>query len=171
MECSDTRWVIIILGICCLMSFASKELIANTDTSGKPHVRNVVLSSRITNIPAAENGIFVYFSQVVQQYLAFSNVSNISVYFQNCKSQLCSLFHEQTCSRFTRLFVRRSSPCPKYLINPFNAIFLKSQGSKDIKHHILDCQIHKYTNANAQIYKYKFTKTQIYKYTNTAYDK
>ena len=61
MECSDTRWVIIILGICCLMSFASKELIANTDTSGKPHVRNVVLSSRITSIPAAENGFLFTF--------------------------------------------------------------------------------------------------------------
>ena len=79
-----------------------------------------------------------------------------------CKSQLCSLFHERTCSRFTRLFVcRRLSPCPKYLINPYNAIFLKSQGSKDIKNDILDCQIHKYTNTNSQIHKY----------TNTAYDK
>ena len=51
-----------------------------------------------------------------------------------CKSQLCSLFHERTCSRFTRLFVVVClSPCPKYLIDPYNAIFLKSQGSKDIK--------------------------------------
>ena len=33
----------------------------------------------------------------------------------HCKSLLCSLFYEQTCSRFTRLsFVRSSSPCPKY---------------------------------------------------------
>ena len=56
-------------------------------------------------------------------------------------------------------FVRRSSsPCPKYLINPYNAIFLKSQGSKDIKNDILDYQIHKYTNTNSQIHKYKFTK-------------
>ena len=46
------------------------------------------------------------------------------------------------------------SPCPKYLINPYNAIFLKSQGSKDIKNDILDCQIHKYTNTNSQIHKY-----------------
>ena len=70
--------------------------------------------------------------------------------------------HERTCSRFTRLFVVRClSPCPKYLINPYNAIFLKSQGSKDIKNDILDCQIHKYTNTNSQIHKY----------TNTAYDK
>ena len=71
--------------------------------------------------------------------------------------------HERTCTRFTRLsfVVCCSSPCPKYLINPYNAIFLKSQGSKDIKNDILDCQIHKYTNTN----------TQIHKYTNTAYDK
>ena len=65
---------------------------------------------------------------------------------------------ERTCSRFTRLFVRSFvvclSPCPKYLINPYNAIFLKSQGSKDIKNDILDCQIHKYTNTNSQIHKY-----------------
>ena len=39
-----------------------------------------------------------------------------------CKSMLYSLFHKQTCSRFTRLFgwlVSWSSPCPKYLIIPF----------------------------------------------------
>jgi len=84
----------------------------------------------------------------------------------NCKSQLCSLFTSGLalgspgCS-FVRSFVCRSSPCPKYLINPYNAIFLKSQGSKDIKNDILDCQIHKYTNTN----------TQIHKYTNTACDK
>ena len=51
--------------------------------------------------------------------------------------------------------------CLKYLIIPYNIIFLKSQGSKDIKNDILDCQIHKYTNTNSQIHKY----------TNTAYDK
>ena len=51
--------------------------------------------------------------------------------------------------------------CRKY---PTCVIFLKSQGSKDIKHDILDCQIHIYTNTNAQIHKYKFTKTQIHKY-------
>ena len=50
--------------------------------------------------------------------------------------------------------VCRSSPCPKYLINPYNAIFLKSQGSKDIKNDILDPQIHKYTNTQIQIHKY-----------------
>ena len=67
------------------------------------------------------------------------------------------LFHEQTCSRFTRLFVRSFgwlSPCQKYLKNPYNAIFLKSQGSKDIKNDILDSQIHKYTNTNTQMLKY-----------------
>ena len=53
------------------------------------------------------------------------------------------------------------SPCQKYLINPYNAIFFKSQGSKDIKNDILDCHIHKYTN----------TSIQIHKYTNTAYEK
>ena len=60
-------------------------------------------------------------------------------------------------SRFTRLVVRLfgwSSPCQKYLKNPYNAIFLKSQGSKDIKNDILNCQIHKYTNTNSQIHKY-----------------
>ena len=63
------------------------------------------------------------------------------------------LFHKQNCTRFTRL-VGRLSPCPKYLKNPYNAIFLKSLGSKDIKNDILDCQIHKYTNKNSQIHKY-----------------
>ena len=85
----------------------------------------------------------------------------ISFFAHYCKSLLCSVFHEQTCTRFTHFLFSRSSPCPKYLINPYNAIFLKSQGSKDIKNDILDCQIHKYTNTN----------TQIHKYTNTAYDK
>ena len=82
----------------------------------------------------------------------------ISCLYSNCKSQLCSLFHERTCSRFTRL---SSSPCPKYLINPYNAIFLKSQVYNNIKNDILDCQIHKYTNENTQIHKYKYTYTQI----------
>ena len=49
---------------------------------------------------------------------------------------------------------RRSSPCPKYLINPYNAMIVKSQGSKDIKNDILGCQIHKYKCTNAQIHKY-----------------
>ena len=31
-----------------------------------------------------------------------------------------------------------SSPCQKYLLNPYNAIFLKSQWSKDIKNAILN---------------------------------
>ena len=82
----------------------------------------------------------------------------------NCKSQTFLLFHSLTCTRFTRLVGRLIgclSPCQKYLINPYNAIFLKSQWSKDIKNDILDCQIHKYTN----------TSTQIHKYTNTAFEK
>ena len=58
------------------------------------------------------------------------------------------MFNELTCSRFTRL---SSSPCQKYLINPYNAIFLKSPGSKDIKTDIPNCQIHKYTYTNTQI--------------------
>ena len=62
-----------------------------------------------------------------------------------CKSLLCSMFNEQTCSRFTRLFVC-SSPCPEYLIKPYNTIFFKCPGSKDIKTDIHNCQIHKYTN-------------------------
>ena len=37
-----------------------------------------------------------------------------------------------------------------------------------IKHDILDCQVHIYTNTNAQIHKYN---SQKHKYTNTAYDK
>ena len=36
-------------------------------------------------------------------------------------------------------------------IYPTYAIFLKSQGSKDIKNDILDCQIHKYKFTNIQI--------------------
>ena len=36
-----------------------------------------------------------------------------------CKSQLCSLFHERTCSRFNRLFVRLSFvTMPKIPYNP-----------------------------------------------------
>ena len=53
-----------------------------------------------------------------------------------------------------------SLPCPEYLIKPYNDIFLKSPGSKDIKTDIPNCQIPKYTN----------TQIQIHKYTNTAYD-
>ena len=52
--------------------------------------------------------------------------------------------------------------CRKY---PTCVIFLKIQGSKDIKHDILDCQTHKYTNTNVQIH------IQIHKNTNAAYDK
>ena len=117
--------------------------------------------------------------------------------WQNCKSLLCALFHEQTCSRFNRLFgcsVVRLLPCPKYVINTYNAIFLKSQRPKDIQNDILDCQIHKYTFTNTQIHKYSIsqsarntlyvlyfwesncpsTSQMIFwtaKYTNTAYDK
>ena len=35
-------------------------------------------------------------------------------------------------------FVVCSSPCPKYLVKPYNAIFLESQESKDIKNYIQD---------------------------------
>ena len=70
------------------------------------------------------------------------------------KSLLCSMFHEQTCSRFTRLF-GRSSPCPKSLLNLIMLYFFwKKPGSKDINTDIPNCQIH----------KYKFTKTQKHKY-------
>ena len=48
--------------------------------------------------------------------------------------------------------------CQKY---PTCVIFLKSQGSKDIKHDILDCQIHKYKCTNTQIQIHKNTNTQI----------
>ena len=106
------------------------------------------------------------------------------------------MFNEQTCSRFTHLFVclfGRSSPCPQYITKPYNAIFLKSSGSKDIKTDIPNCQIHEYKSTNTQIQiltkcqKYptyaiflkspvsKDMKTDIpncqihkYKYTNTA---
>ena len=59
------------------------------------------------------------------------------------------------------------SPCQKYLINPYNAIFLKSQWSKDIKNDILDCQIHKYKYTNTQIHKYSIwerVRNTIYTY-------
>ena len=42
----------------------------------------------------------------------------------NCKSLQWSLFYEQTCNRFTQLFVR-SSPCPKYLFNHSRRLFRK----------------------------------------------
>ena len=57
------------------------------------------------------------------------------------------MFNEQTCTRFTWLFVWLS-PCPKYLWKPYSAIFLKSLKSKDIKTDIPNCQKHKYTNTN-----------------------
>ena len=63
--------------------------------------------------------------------------------------------------KFTKPQIQPVMKCRKY---PTCIIFLKSQRFKDIKHDILDCQIHKYTNTNAQIQKYKFTKTQIHKY-------
>jgi len=78
----------------------------------------------------------------------------------DCKSQTFLLFHSLTCSRFTWLVgwlvVSCLSPCQIYLINLYNAIFLKSQWSEDIKNDILDCQIHKYTNTITQIHKYSF---------------
>ena len=43
------------------------------------------------------------------------------------------------------------SPYPEYLIKPYNAVFLKSPWSKDIKTDIPNCQIHKHTNTNSQI--------------------
>ena len=64
------------------------------------------------------------------------------------------MFNGLTCSWFTRLVGRLVgwlSPCPEYLIKPYNAIFLKSPGSKDIKTDIPNCQIHKHTNTNSQI--------------------
>ena len=86
----------------------------------------------------------------------FTIIIIITIY---CKSQLCSLFTSGLAlgsagCRSSFVVCRLSSPCPKYLINPYNAIFFKSQGSKDIKNDILDCQIHKYTNTNTQIHKY-----------------
>ena len=59
--------------------------------------------------------------------------------------------------KFTNTQIQPVMKCRKY---PTCVIFLKSQGSKDIKHDILNCQIHKYkcTNTNAQIHKYKFKK-------------
>ena len=76
-----------------------------------------------------------------------------------CKSLLCSMFNEQTCTWFTRLFVWCSSPCPEYLIKPYNAIFLKSPGSKDINTDIPNCQIHKYINTNSQIHEYSLWRS------------
>ena len=85
-----------------------------------------------------------------------TNINESTSTSENCKSQLCSLFTSGLAlgSAGCSFVVCRLSPCPKYLINPYNAIFLKSQGSKDIKNDILDCQIHKYTNTNSQIHKY-----------------
>ena len=48
--------------------------------------------------------------------------------------------------------------CDEVRKYPTCVIFLKSQGSKDIKHDILDCQIHKYKCTNIQI---QIHKTQI----------
>ena len=82
-----------------------------------------------------------------------------------CKSLLCSLFYEQTCSRFTRLFVRSFVTMPKIplydVLDHANHTFSESSRSKDIYTDIPKCLIHKYTNTN----------TQIHKYANTAYDK
>ena len=64
----------------------------------------------------------------------------------NCKSQLCSMFNEQTCSRFTWLFVCHHAQ--NIFEKPYTAIFLKSPRPKDIKTDIPNCQIHKHTNTN-----------------------
>jgi len=78
----------------------------------------------------------------------------------NCKSLLCSLFYEQTCSRFTRLsFVVTMPKIPLYGV--LDHTFSESSRSKYIYTDIPKCLIHKYTNTN----------TQIHKYANTAYDK
>ena len=42
------------------------------------------------------------------------NIVFDALYLHFCKSLLCSMFNEQTCTRFTRLS-SSSSPCPKYL--------------------------------------------------------
>ena len=91
----------------------------------------------------------------------------------DCKSLLCSLFDKQTCTRFTWLVGCCRHHAWNTLWLPYNAIFLKSPRSKDIKTDIPNCQIHKYTNTQIQIHKYKYTNTNIqiqihkYKYTNT----
>ena len=95
--------------------------------------------------PNASEGGWVTYSDL-QEILLITLVV-LTLHVQNCKSLLCSMFNELTCTRFTRL----SSPCRKYLINPYNAIFLKSPGSKDIKTDISNCEIRKYTNTITQI--------------------
>ena len=103
-------------------------------------------------------GILKRPTEFTPEYSQFSANFTFTFHFTSiynfCKSLLCSMFYELTCSRFTRLFVVRLSPCPEYLIKPYNAIFLKSPGSKDIKTDIPNCQIHKYTNTNSQIHEY-----------------
>ena len=60
--------------------------------------------------------------------------------------------------KFTNTQIQPVMRCRKY---PTCVIFLKSQGSKDIKNYILDCQIHKYKCSNTQIQVEKKTSAQI----------
>ena len=105
-------------------------------------------------------------SDVVHLVLNFK-VRYLEDNYHFCKSLLCSLFYEQTCSRFARLFVVvvvvvTMPKIPLYdVLDHTNHTFSESSRSKDIYTDIPKCLIHKYTNTN----------TQIHKYANTAYDK
>ena len=139
----------------------------NVDSSHLPHKKCTNAPIKVSNavkpllVFSPPNIMGVHFASeacVTITHIHFIMLICLVLFEQRfCKSLLCSMFNEQTCTRFTRLFVRlssSSSPCPEYLIKPYNAIFFKCPGSEDIKTDIHNCQIHKYTNTHIQIHKY-----------------
>ena len=94
-----------------------------------------MLTNKNPNANKLSDQLFVY-------WLSVCSVANIY-----CKSLLCSMFNEQTCSRFTRLVGRCSSPCPEYLIMLY---FWKALGPRTSKliytNTISQCFFHEYLN-------------------------
>ena len=79
-------------------------------------------------------------------------------YAKYCKSLLCSLFNEQTCSRFTWLFVRVVVTMPKISLKTLYCYIFekpKVQGHQNWYSQLSNTQIHKY--------KYKYTNTALLK--------
>ena len=68
-----------------------------------------------------------------------------------CKSLLCSMFNEQTCSGFTWLFVRSVVTMPKICLKTFQCYIFEMP--KDQGHQKWYSQL-----SNAQLHKYNFTE-------------
>ena len=81
----------------------------------------------------------------------------------NCQSLLCSLFYEQTCSRFTRLVgwlvvtVPRIPLCD--VLDYTNHTFSESSRSKDRYSQVSHTKIHKRKYINIQVHKYSIWRS------------